>query len=80
MAVDLCRNIYIVVYTTATTGTWMAMRKESSAGGLMKACTSIVCLASVASKVPPQRAAVMSNDDGGKPSVVAFTAFNTAQQ
>ena len=59
----------------------MAMRKESSAGGLMKACTSIVCLASVASKVPPQRAAVMSNyDDGGKPSVVAFTAFNTAQQ
>ncbi len=60
------------------------MRKESSAGGLMKACTSIVCLASVASKVPPQRAAVMSNDDGGgggdKPSVVAFTAFNTAQQ
>jgi hypothetical protein len=59
----------------------MAMRKESSAVGLMKACTSIVCLASVASKVPPpQRAAVMSNDDGGKPSVVAFTAFNTAQQ
>ena len=58
------------------------MRKESSAGGLMKACTSIVCLALVASKVPPQRAAVMSNDDddGSKPSVVAFTAFTTAQQ